>query len=268
MHTHPVISRLFIFNLLFWVTLSAFSAPLKFDWMKVGSKVYSNVTIVGANTTDLYFTHTKGIANVKLKYVDEQLRSRFNYDPNAAAAAEKEQTDDDLAYQGQLVARITEKAQKAALLAKKAATTSENSLADPISEASLLGKAAPPLEVEKWLGDKPAVKGKFVLIFFWGPWSIPCRKLIPQLNALQKKFADRLVIIGVSSDTKEEIESMSEPMPEFASALDSKSRMSIAASVTSIPCVLFLDQKGIVRYQGHPSALDEKKLESMMPKPE
>jgi thiol-disulfide isomerase/thioredoxin len=268
MHTHAVISRFVIYNSLLLFTLSLYSAPLKFDWLKVGSKFYTNVTIVGANTTDLYFTHSKGIANVKLKYVDETLRNRFNYDPNVAAVAEKEQTEDDLAYQGTLVAKISEKVQKAALLAKKAATTSENSLADPISESSLLGKPAPPLEVEKWLGEKPALKGKFALIVFWGPWSIPCRKWIPQFNALQKKFADRLVIIGVTSDSKEEIEQMPEPMPEFACALDSKARMSIASGVTSIPQILFLDPKGVVRYQGHPSALDEKKLESLMPKPE
>jgi cytochrome c biogenesis protein CcmG, thiol:disulfide interchange protein DsbE len=268
MHTHAVISRLVILNSLLLCVFSVSSAPLKYDWIKVGSKVYSNVTIVGANTTDLYFTHSKGISNVKLKYLDESLRSRFNYDPKAAEAAEKEQTNDDLAYQGQLVSKINERAEKAALMAKKAASTSENSIADPISESSLLGKPAPPMEVEKWLGEKPDVKGKFALIFFWGPWSVPCRKMIPQFNALQKKFADRLVIIGLSSDTKEEIDQMSEPLPQFACALDSKARMSIAASVTSIPYVLFLDPKGVVRYQGHPSALDEKRLESLMAKPE
>lgn len=263
-----MISRLVILNSLLLFTLALHSAPLKYDWLRVGPKVYTNVTIVGANTTDLYFTHSKGIANVKLKYLDESLRNRFNYDPKAALVAEKEQTEDDLAYQGQLVAKITEKVQKAALLAKKAATTSENSLADPISESSLLGKSSPPLDVEKWLGEKPVLKGKFALIFFWAPWSIPCRKMIPQFNALQKKFADRLVIIGVTSDTKEEIEQMSEPIPEFACALDSKARMSIASGVTSIPYVLFLDPKGVVFYQGHPSALDEKKLESLMAKPQ
>ena len=268
MHIHAVISRLVIFNSLLLCTLSVTSAPLKYEWMKIGSKVYSNVTIVGANVTDLYFTHSKGIANVKLKYLDESLRSRFNYDPKAAEAAEKEQTEDHLAYQGQLVAKMNEKVERAALLAKKAASTSENSIADPISESSLLGKPAPPMEVEKWLGAKPDVKGKFVLILFWGPWSIPCKKLIPQFNALQRKFSDRLVIIGLCSDTKEEIEQMTEALSQFACALDSKGRMSMAASVTSIPHVLFLDPNGVVRYQGHPSALDEKRLESLMLKPE
>ena len=187
---------------------SATAAPLKLDSLKVGTKVYRNVTVVGANTTDLYFTHSEGIANVKLKYVDESLRERFHYDPKAAAEAERQQTEDDSAYMAGLAAKVVAQAQKAALAAKKAASTSEDSLADPISDQSLLGKAAPELEVEKWLGPKPALKGKFALIAFWAPWSIPCRKAIPQFNALQKRFPEKLVVVGLTSDSQEEVEGM------------------------------------------------------------
>jgi cytochrome c biogenesis protein CcmG/thiol:disulfide interchange protein DsbE len=268
MHTHAVISRLAILWGLLLCADTVTASPLKYDWLKVGSKVYSNVTVVGANTTDLYFTHNQGIANVKLKYVDETLRAYFNYDPKLAEAAEREQTELDHAYQGTLVARITAQAQKAALAAKKATNTFENSLADPVSDLSLLGKAAPPLDAEKWLGEKPVLKGKFVLVIFWAPWSIPCRKLIPQMNSLQKKFADRLVVVGITSDTKDEVDQMTEPVVEFASGIDTKAKMSIASGATSIPYALLLDAKGIVRYQGHPGALDEKKVETLLPKVE
>ena len=243
---------------------SATAAPLKLDSLKVGTKVYRNVTVVGANTTDLYFTHSEGIANVKLKYVDESLRERFHYDPKAAAEAERQQTEDDSAYMAGLAAKVVAQAQKAALAAKKAASTSEDSLADPISDQSLLGKAAPELEVEKWLGPKPAVKGKFALIAFWAPWSIPCRKAIPQFNALQKRFPEKLVVVGLTSDSQEEVEGMAEPKLDFASGIDPKARLISTAGVSSIPSVLLVDAKGIVLYQGHPSALDEKKLESLL----
>jgi hypothetical protein len=49
--------------------------------------------------------------------------------------------------------------------------------------------------------------------------------------------------------------------------LDSKGKLSTAAGATSVPFVLFLDHKGIVRYQGHPSAADPKNLENFLPKP-
>jgi len=59
---------------------------------------------------------------------------------------------------------------------------------------------------------------------------------------------------------------MTEPKLEFAFGIDTKERLSTSAGVSSIPYVLLLDEKGIVRYQGHPGALDEKKLESLLPK--
>ena len=242
------------------------AAPLRLDFLKVGSRVYSNVTVVGANTTDLYFTHNQGIANVKLKNVDESLRTRFHFDAKAAAEAERQQDAQDAAYQSSLVSIMAAQAQKAALSAKKAASTSEDSLVDPISDKSLVGKPVPALDAEKWLGDKPALKGRFALIAFWAPWSIPSRRAIPQFNALQKKFGERLIVVGLTSDSQEEVEQMAEPKLEFASGIDTKSRLIGAAGVSSIPCVLLVDDKGVVRYQGHPSALDEKKLESLLPK--
>ena len=77
-------------------------------------------------------------------------------------------------------------AEKAILTAKKAASTYEGSVVDPYMDTSLLGKPAPPLEVEKWLDEKPALEGKFALIDFWAPWSLASRKVIPALNELQK----------------------------------------------------------------------------------
>lgn len=43
-------------------------------------------------------------------------------------------------------------------------------------------------------------KGKVVLVNFWATWCDPCRSEIPDLIALQKKYPDDIVIIGVSID--------------------------------------------------------------------
>jgi thioredoxin-like negative regulator of GroEL len=102
------------------------------------------------------------------------------------------------------------------------------------------------------------------LIDFWAPWSVPCRKCIPDLNALQKKFKDKLVVVGWTSEG--EATNVTDLKMEFPSAVDSKSKLSASAGVTSLPCVLLVDSKGIVRYQGHPGAITEKRLEALMTK--
>lgn len=43
-------------------------------------------------------------------------------------------------------------------------------------------------------------KGKVVVLNFWATWCPPCRKEIPDLIALQKKYGKDLVVVGVSLD--------------------------------------------------------------------
>ncbi len=242
------------------------AAPLKFDSLRVGSKTYSNVTIIGANSTDLYFTFDHGIVNVKLRYLDPILQQRFKYDPKVAVVAERQQDAEDSLYVKTLASNIAARAQQTTQAAKKAAQSSEDNIADPISPQSLLGKTAPPLQVEKWLSEKPATEAKVVLVAFWAPWSIPCRRLIPELNALQRRFPEKLVVVGLTSDSQAEVEAMTDARIEFSSAIDSKARLSGAVGVNSIPYVLLLDSKNIVRYQGHPAAITPEKLQALLAK--
>ena len=165
-----------------------------------------------------------------------------------------------------MASNLVAQAQQAALAARRAAATSEDSLADPVSNNSLIGKLAPVIEGEKWLGEKPALEGKLVLVVFWAPWSIPCRKYLPELDRLQKKFAGKLAVVGVTSESEAEIANMAEPKMEFASLLDPKAQLGATVGVTSIPYVLLVDPKGIVRYQGHPTAITEKRVESLLAK--
>jgi len=246
---------------------SAAGVPLKLDTLKVGSTTYSNVTVLGANATDLFFSHSLGFANARLKYVGADLQKRFDYDPKVAEAAERRQNEDDILYQSVLAETVRTQRDKSSLGKSKPSIGSETGLADPISEASLLGKPGPGLEVVQWLGEKPALDGKFVLISFWASWSAPCRQWITEFNALQKKYASKLVIVGVSTESETDVENMSEPRLEYALAIDSKAKLGAAAGVTSIPYVLRREPKGTMLYQGHPGALTDKKLEAILSRP-
>jgi thiol-disulfide isomerase/thioredoxin len=255
-----MISRPLICTFLLSVAFSVSAATLKIPSLKVGPVTYSNVNVIGANATDLYFTHDQGIGNVKLKYVGADLQKRFNYDPRAAAEAEKKQAEADALYQSVVISNMT--AEASALAAKDKAAPAPVNLADPISDRSLLGKAAPALQVENWVGEQPSFEGKYVLLSFWAPWSAASRQCIPELNALQKKFASKLVVIGISPPSENGDETNS-PKLEFTSAIDAKAKTSAAAGIHSIPAVLLIDPGGIVRYEGHPAAITEKKLQAL-----
>jgi thiol-disulfide isomerase/thioredoxin len=80
--------------------------------------------------------------------------------------------------------------------------------ADQAAETSgagtLVGKVAP---MQFTLKDMNGVDvklasfgGKVVIINFWATWCAPCRLEIPSLIELQKKYADDLVVLGVSVD--------------------------------------------------------------------
>jgi thiol-disulfide isomerase/thioredoxin len=262
-HTEHMSKRLFLL-ISFLLALSVKSETLKLGTLKVVTTTYSNVIVLGSNATDVYFKHSLGFANVKLKYLSPDLQKRFDYDPKAAQEAEKRQSEQDLLYQSALARAEFVQQGKAAAAKVKTSLGSGTGLADPVSDKSPLGKPGPKLEVDKWLGDKPSLDGKFVLITFWAPWSSACKQCIPELNALQKKFADKLVVVGISTGPESDITEMTEPRVDFAQAVDSKAKLSVAAGITSIPCVMLCDPKGIVLYQGHPGAITDKKLPAIL----
>jgi thiol-disulfide isomerase/thioredoxin len=45
-----------------------------------------------------------------------------------------------------------------------------------------------------------SLRGKVVIVNFWATWCPPCRAEIPDLVALQDKYREHLVVIGVSED--------------------------------------------------------------------
>jgi peroxiredoxin len=238
---------------------------VKLDSLKAGAKTYHQVTVLGASETDLYFKHDGGIANVKFKYLEPEIQKRFDYDPKAAVAAEQRQIQEDSAYHETVALEVVAHAQRTAVAAAtESATEMEESLADPISGKSLLNRPAPKIEVGKWLAEKPTTEGKAVLVFFWTTWSVPCRKAIPEMNAHQITFRDQLVVIGLSAQEEKELADFSEVKIDFPLAVDPKSKLAAAVGVTSVPQVLLIDARGIVRYVGHPAALDPAALKKIL----
>ncbi len=97
-----------------------------------------------------------------------------------------------------------------ALIASSACTESENpdTVQPPAGDglAVTLLKEGPPLpdfsmtDIEGKTITSADLRGKVVLVNYWATWCPPCRAEIPDLIALQNKYRDKLVIIGVSED--------------------------------------------------------------------
>lgn len=138
------------------------------------------------------------------------------------------------------------------LLTATFASAQESNNGKQMWAKSILNQKAPEFTVQQWLTAQPEMKGKFILIDFWATWCGPCRKAIPELNALQKEFKNDLVVIGISDEAPEKVLAMKTPVIEYASAIDTKATMKELLEVKGIPHVILIDPKGIVRWEGFP----------------
>jgi cytochrome c biogenesis protein CcmG/thiol:disulfide interchange protein DsbE len=260
-----------ILRLLFLISwlvagVSLSHAAMQLDVLEVGPITYSNVTILGANATDLFFKHDRGISNVKLKYVNDNLKKEFGYDPMQAEIAEARQAREQAMFQAFVKTNVVKRPPAMDRVTAEAAAKAEH-LMDPISDKSILGKTAPAFKAEKWLGDQPDVAGKFVLIQFWSPSSVPSVKSIPDLNGYQKKLGDKLVVIGIACASEKQVADLEGVKIDFACALDPQLKYAAATGVTSVPSTLLLDPNRTVIYEGHPAALNEATLKAIINRP-
>jgi thiol-disulfide isomerase/thioredoxin len=249
----------------FFITFAA-RADEHLDVLKVRSDTYSNVTVTAVSATDIYFTHSRGMGNAKLKYLDPALQKHFAYDVSQATTAEKAQTQAGAQYQEQILHAQTVPRQPEGTPKPAQNTSAPDYIAPKLYARSVRGQRAPEFVVEKWLTPRPDAGGKFMLIDFWATWCGPCRRSIPELNEFQSRFKDQLVVIGVSGESEADIRKMTAPQIDYAVASDPQERMNQALAITGIPHCILVDPKGIVRYEGMPTYLDDAKLQHFLDK--
>lgn len=241
------------------------AGALELDYLTVGSITYSNVTVFGANTTDLFFASDQGMSNVKLKYLSPELQKKFNYNSNAAEKVEEQQLAADKAYQANLAAALEARVKEAAQEreTQTQAVYSQAGLSDAVSDKSPLGQKAPDLTFTNWVGGQPDLQGKLTLVSVWSPKSAACKKWIGPINELHRVFAGKMEVIGVTT-AKETDVADADPKINFPCALDPGGKFLLEAGVTSLPCVLLIDTNDVVRYLGHPAAVTTNTLQMLL----
>lgn len=196
------------------------------------------------------------------------MQQKFDYDAEEAQKAEEQQAEDEKRYHDNLAAQLTAEynAARDAREAQAQAIYAAAGLADPVPGGnSPIGKPAPDLDFEKWVGARPDMNGKFVIISVWSPKSVSCREWIPALNDLYKNFEDRASFVGVTQASEIDIVH-ADPKPNFPCAIDSEGKFMSAANVTTFPCVMLVDTNHVVRYEGHPAALTGQALKTIFGK--
>ena len=234
------------------------SADEKFPILKAGDDVYTNVTITSVTVTDVYFTHAGGMGNAKLKNLDAAMQAHFHFNVTNASVVEEKQIADTAQFKRDLLAAEADRKTK---LPPKVQYEDGDAVAPKMFAKSFRGQRAPSITVDRWLTQSPPnPEGKFVLVFLWITSAQQCRNCVPQINGFAEKFRDKMITVGLSNESVEEMLKMKEPAVHFYAGTDTQSRTFLAFEVSALPHVVLIDPAGIVRFEGPPIYLDEKNL--------
>jgi peroxiredoxin/cytochrome c-type biogenesis protein CcmH/NrfG len=108
------------------------------------------------------------------------------------------------------------------------------------------------------------LKGKVVLLDFWGTWCPPCVESVPGLRELNKKFAKEssFVMISVSSDGDEDKwkDFIAKEKMVWVQYLDRDRKVQRAFRIDRFPTYILLDPDGVIRYRSTGMSFDKEAL--------
>jgi thiol-disulfide isomerase/thioredoxin len=130
----------------------------------------------------------------------------------------------------------------------------EPAVVPPFALTDLDGR---PLSSADW-------RGKVVLVNFWATWCPPCRAEIPDLIALQEKYRDTLVIVGISEDDApvDDVKRfVREQKMNYPVAMSTPELRKLFHGVVALPTTFVIDPEGKLQ-QRHVGMLNAREAEA------
>jgi len=133
----------------------------------------------------------------------------------------------------------------------------------------LINKPAPDFKVAEVASKKTLsltnYRGKVVILDFWATWCGPCRRSIPELNAIVERHkGQEFALIGISDEDKDTLKTFLKTNTlTYTVASDPTRQANKDYLVNALPTTFLIDQDGVVREVFVGSA-DMKKLAAMV----
>lgn len=102
--------------------------------------------------------------------------------------------------------------------------------------------------------DLASFKGSVVLLNVWATWCIPCRREVPELQALHQEYESKgLKVLGVSVDGGEAAGDVAAFMKDFGMTYtvlrDPDERVMTVFRIQGVPASYLIDRGGVVRWR-------------------
>ncbi len=107
------------------------------------------------------------------------------------------------------------------------------------------------------------LKGKVIIVDFWASWCKPCRKSLPELDEIYKKYEGKVIVIGFSKDEDENaVKDFLRELPvSYPVAMSNRKIEDMFGGILGLPTSFLIDKNGKIvrRFLGYvpPDILEE-----------
>src|SRR5688572_15058845 len=128
-----------------------------------------------------------------------------------------------------------------------------------------VGDPAPEIGVRKWLnvaaGQEPtpeSLKGRVVMIEFWGTWCGPCVQAMPKVQEIHDRYKDRgLTVLAISYETLDVMRPFLEKNAFTMPVGSDPTKATVEAyGVRSWPSTFVIDRDGKIAFAGAPYGVE------------